>query len=756
MVPVDKSLKLDKKADGTFFRNFLPPLIFETQNDFLSLHFISVSSAVTSLHLASFPDPTLQPDYDFRSQIHAFSTINICSFCTPHFFHPSNKAFQLRQNFSFVDSARTQFNYWSNPITLHVVQNRNSLSVFCIMDVTHVATPSSTTRPVIPNQFTSLSCLSAFSKYDFRPTARESAKKTWVTWLDQDESGNYDPDGCRSPQPPVIKRKRPAPADGIHVQKPKKAKASLWQQRRYTGLSYPILFKFVSSHGRALLKGIGTSSDHWPEDQSETNDSERDCFWSGSADSSATDQTCDLSAPYNLRDRLGSTCSTVEQHGNGISSLEEISLGHPAARGCKACFKLGLPCELLLEGSKYPCRACAEDGEECELIIQPLQKRACEGCRRRRIVCSYREESDHSLPCVQCTGSNMKCVAGPRSGRTRNGPSLDQDFSQPSMALSLPQRTVISCTECRRNHKWCSLRSKKQKIPCNQCRESKVDCTLAPLPCLAANGNPETKGHNVLQTRLQGQEVKDQETQCTQERPQTEHNSNAVMAETKFITTQLTHPVTFNYVPLNGSSSLPCHWCDDMIYGLLGLGAVRVEVIDNQDGQGYIEVAGGHAAECHLPSRMCSSCTLERLMIAACGSHDMQPLPGMDLASFDFGSVTDHMTPGTAASAPFAWCSVCPSPAFYACRRKPPLCNDDDDDESEAGHVLGNVHGCGLRLCAGCTAKLADDHDGVLDRLIAQLKLDAGGAEFLIRADAEFLLLDEELLRKMSLEIGRR
>ena len=58
-------------------------------------------------------------------------------------------------------------------------------------------------------------------------------------------------------------------------------------------------------------------------------------------------------------------------------ALEELTLGHPEARGCKGCFELGQRCPLLDEGSRYPCDICVEDGCDCELVLQPAKKRGC-------------------------------------------------------------------------------------------------------------------------------------------------------------------------------------------------------------------------------------------------------------------------------------------------------------------------------------------------------------------------------------------
>ncbi len=58
-------------------------------------------------------------------------------------------------------------------------------------------------------------------------------------------------------------------------------------------------------------------------------------------------------------------------------ALEEITLGHPEARGCKGCFELRHRCPLLDEGSRYPCNICVEDGLDCELVMESTEKRGC-------------------------------------------------------------------------------------------------------------------------------------------------------------------------------------------------------------------------------------------------------------------------------------------------------------------------------------------------------------------------------------------
>lgn len=603
------------------------------------------------------------------------------------------------------------------------------------------------------------------SKYDLRASARYPSKPAPTTWVDQDRSGDYDPDGPVVLQPSPFNKRRPSSSlyeDQSTEGTIKKPKTNSWQWGRYTGLCFPITFKLSSTKGRDVLMNYGSSLNNWPGVCSDSSDSELNGFWSAAADSSVTSQntSSDSSAPYYLRKRWVSVSDRDGDSGGcGVDQLGQISLGHPAARGCKACLEIGISCTLLQEGSSYPCDTCVQDAIECELVIQPSQKRPCESCRRRRIVCSYREEGDHTLPCSQCTASSLKCVAGPRTGRTRTGPSLDQDPSELLKLLLGSRRRFLSCTECRRSKKKCSLLRKNEDLPCKSCCQQGSSCTFEPLGLTNNKTNKIDKVPESDDTRMQmhgpragGQKTPDQisEDQPVYKPP---------IAKIKTITTRFTHPIRFNYRSSDKTEPPICHWCNDSLYGLLGLAETRVEVIDYQDGQGYIEIGGGHTATGHLPSRMCDSCTLHRFMVAACRRHEMVPIPGTDAEEFDFSCVKNYLVAGKASSVapppPFEWCSVCPSPAFYACRK--PVHVDRLGDMAAA--LLGNEPGCGLLLCERCTVTMACDHDGRLDGLLDGLRTRANGEDgngnVVLRADADFLHPAGELLRRVGMGENR-
>ena len=220
------------------------------------------------------------------------------------------------------------------------------------------------------------------------------------------------------------------------------------------------------------------------------------------------------------------------------------------------------------------------------------------------------------------------------------------------------------------------------------------------------------------------------------------HASEYVKASTtKIIRTRLPHPIVFNHLePEDGSA--PCNWCEDLSHGILGLGPVDVEVADNHDGQGYIEVEGGHISRGAKPSRMCQQCTLTRLGIAACGEHQLTMLNRLRLGG---ECVEDYLLPGMASQAPFDWCSVCLSAAAYGCTKSTELevlAASDDGDK-------GEIPGCGLRLCEDCAAKLVSEYSGSLTTMITDLEDEIGIDAFSLRADVNFLRSDGHLFSRI-------
>lgn len=202
------------------------------------------------------------------------------------------------------------------------------------------------------------------------------------------------------------------------------------------------------------------------------------------------------------------------------------------------------------------------------------------------------------------------------------------------------------------------------------------------------------------------------------------------------ISTSWAHPVNFRHI---GSEDSPCDFCDDYRYGMLGLGKVSVEVRRLAGKVGFEELKGGHRTEGHAQTKMCCSCVLERLSIIRCSHQIIEALPDLDEDNFNFQKASQDLlaTETDKKQAQTLWCSICISPAFYACLdlQKADMEGDQPAEWSE------DSYGCGLVLCRDCA--------GTLDALNGNLE--AAAIYFTenpnLRADFDFLLADSDLAR---------
>ena len=573
-------------------------------------------------------------------------------------------------------------------------------------------------------------------KYDFRLGPRDSNRIFASTWVDQDATATYNPNDkhdpwLKAPINCILRPKRPRvdrPFNYLEY-KAKRPRLVTWKRGRLEGRRKVITLTLTSSHGKAILRTFGAKLDNWPGTAFTLPNGDQDweAWWNSHEPVPETE--FNFADTYRLRDRAALV--PLYRDDDDELGLEDVTLGHPAARGCKACFQLGHPCPLLDEGSKYPCAPCMEDNMECELIMEPQVKARCNLCSKRKIVCPFVSDGSQRGPCKPCQDAAVTCIAGPKSGRTRTGPSLDTEYCF-DVNIEL-KRSFVTCTQCRQAKKLCSLKDKSDQPPCRRCQLSDSVCTFEPLSNRAPTRKHRQRGvspkpASIIQSTILPKKL-----------------GKTAQSSVKTIITKLTHPISFNY-RAKVSEFPACHWCDDLVYGLLGLGEVRVEVIDKGDKKGYREVFGGHASQGHSPSRMCYSCTLERATIAACDVHEIEPIENMDPNDFAYDIVMDFMMPGMAASAPFQWCSVCPSPAFFKCCKK--MDTGMMKEEGDEGH--GGGSGCGLMLCEYCAVTLVGGHDGNLEALIDAMRIDRANEGYGLRADVDFLHPNGELVRRVA------
>jgi hypothetical protein len=323
--------------------------------------------------------------------------------------------------------------------------------------------------------------------------------------------------------------------------------------------------------------------------------------------------------PFNKRPSLGGSQASIQ-------SLLSLDLGHPAARGCKPCWEFNHECSLIDRPAVYPCQVCREDGFDCELIIEPKQKRDARIARERgKVVCTYlQSDADHHLPCKQCQDVGTRCLAGPAKDKqirvSDEDDMLDNEASP--QTFSLPSQ--------RRQTKTIQPLPTPESLRSSSCKDSN-SCTG--IHAVRQQSQPKCKGGDILPESL---------LEARSPKPCSSQSKNNTLGITRMITTSFAHPVNFTYEPPSDGSK-PCHWCHDFRYGILGLGTLHVEVIDYGDGNGYIEIEGGHVSQGHKPSRMCIICALERVHIVNCNGHTVSALKGYDEKPFDYDAAYESL-----------------------------------------------------------------------------------------------------------------
>lgn len=574
------------------------------------------------------------------------------------------------------------------------------------------------------------------SKYELRWGTLESAKKAPSTWIDDDDSADYDP------KQDIPKRKFSKARVGQKVSAERPAK----RQRRLSmseedeeekedddddepGLL--VTLKTTSKRGRAFLSCLrDRSSDEYE----------------GNIYEDAAPGLCNKRYPLRSRGKSISSLLALfdpqpsqEDSQASTKSLLSLDLGHPAARGCKSCWEFNQDCSLVDNPAFYPCQICREDGLDCELIIQPRRKRGCENCKKKRkVVCSYLQSNNasHHLPCTQCQTAGIRCCAGPAKERqmrvTGEHETQDDDIGDNFVHLVCPpqqgQTETIQPLPTPESLRRCSV------------DDSNFD-TGATAVCQDSQPEPEEEEDKHGETLLKPSLVIPKSVPCE---PQSRGNGlvrNGPAPITRVITTSFAHPINFSYEP-PADGTKPCHWCHDFRYGIIGIGTLNVEIIDYHDGNGYIEIEGGHVGQGHEPSRMCIICALERLHIMNCSTHTISPLEGRNEETFDYDAAYESLLqePGEDRDAKTLalWCMLCPRPAFYGCVTVQSV----DKFQEPVDPSDPAAKGCGLLLCSDC-ARLCKEFGADLERVVSENRKSLG--EDGVRADAVYLLPENDL-----------
>ena len=335
---------------------------------------------------------------------------------------------------------------------------------------------------------------------------------------------------------------------------------------------------------------------------------------------------------------------------DNLNATKELpSLDDVVKRGCKRCLASGLLC-YLTHGGSYPCQDCRVSQTECDLIVEPKLKQQCNNCRRNRRKCSFQVTNDHRGHCQQCKSKGLHCVAGPDLEAQELGIFGNQPkAAQSSWSLDLDYK---ACSQCRREGVNCSLKRNYGYHDCDRCKYLGQTCSFEDIETREAdkrasvvekehksNGrsskveprstlkvsdtivvNDPHRGHigdTIIiedpSADLGGDE--DEESDEADEsddadeadqvvhRAQREYQTMALghydnlvkpasvdTADAPFsLVTRLAHPITILDGPQSNKGPT-CHWCTDIRYGLIGMPARTVLVVNQPNSKGLREI----------------------------------------------------------------------------------------------------------------------------------------------------------------------
>ncbi|KAF1836845.1 hypothetical protein BDW02DRAFT_613998 [Decorospora gaudefroyi] len=565
--------------------------------------------------------------------------------------------------------------------------------------------------------------------YDFRQNIER--KKTF-TYVDQDNSGNFDPieDAKRNFQ-------RAKAAKAAKAAQPKKGK----REPRENIMKCIVNLEFKAFGN---VRNITNDEDNWPEDWSDIDsDTERE-----------------LQEYRDFFRHCTPGCETQLPIEDPSGQVDDMT-GYPVARGCKACRKHGLDCSMV-DGGTYPCQQCLDENDRCEPIVPPTENGYCKQCvDDGQEFCSFENDPDQAI-CDYCSVNDLICEALPPTEYRAHRIRIDE-------IMYGEDRPYAACTVCRREKKRCSLKKKTDKPPCKYCKKHSIGCTFYDIP--KTEHKKKGKGIAVDPTEGEAPEVsmpdsamfspedladlfsKDEEWEESRSpTPEVEmEDAEGHRGKLFKIKTSFAHPIKFSGL----ANTTDCNFCELPSFGFVGHFEKEAHVIRWYGGLGYTEVAGGHA-ENHGSTTLCQSCTIGRAQIISCPEHDMRhmfpndTIPNFDETFSDLLDISDSPSPADVQAQLQRWCSMCFSPAtFICCESQISLFSADDEDTI--------ITGCGLRLCSRCEFKLREVFDGdtsvmaaTLDREPKAKKEDEDMDGQIVRADVGFLSAEGLLMKNLE------
>ncbi|KAL2008450.1 hypothetical protein VTN00DRAFT_6644 [Thermoascus crustaceus] len=355
---------------------------------------------------------------------------------------------------------------------------------------------------------------------------------------------------------------------------------------------------------------------------------------------------------------------------------------------------------------------------DCELIIPQKRKRGCENCKRRKkVIYSYLRDARE--PPSICPANSVERRAYSAS---RDRPDLNKKARRAIFRMTYrkkkDRRMLVHLTEDIQplsiaadvndsiedsgrhgNFKISSANAhideRKAFLLDILSKPWKPPTSSTPKESQKSPTATATATKEEIKTETEQNQTSEKENTLTrQQQKKLEKSSTGIV---RIITTSFAHPINFAYEPTSPKDK-PCHFCTDFTYGMLGLGEVKVEVIDYRDRQ----------------------LRLRRDRRRAHRRRSRTHPDGYDPESFDYAaafatlepSTTTTTTPTDGSSGDGGtpvlqnpWCMLCPNPAFFGCITTQSL-NKFQEPVTPSPDAVG----CGLLLCANCAGLMQIPH----------------------------------------------
>ncbi|UPX15847.1 uncharacterized protein EKO05_0006283 [Ascochyta rabiei] len=510
-------------------------------------------------------------------------------------------------------------------------------------------------------------------------------RKKAFTYMDNDKSGNWDPE--QEAKVGAAKRAK---------KEKRKKKGESPGHKNYT-MKCIVKLPFEAFGN---VRNATNEEQHWPEDWSEID----------------SEQERELGEYWEAHRINTPDCKLQLLLEDPAAEIDDLT-GNPAARGCKECRKLVQPCSMI-KGGEYPCVECVEDGNECHPIQKPTIKGRCKQCDHTEIEsCSFEDNPSQAI-CDHCADNDYVCEALPLPGYKAQRVDLDK-------IVYGPGRPYTACTACRLHKKRCSLKGKEDKPPCKYCKKNNLGCKFTELPTYSAEkqtmkkkslpeimpevANPKSgffTPEDLSKMHQRNDVVISHVPSLDLEMTDAEGNTGMLTT----INTSFAHPIRFH---VEGSASSDCNFCGLPVFGMVGYYEREVHVVRWNSGLGYTEVGGGHCQN-EGETVMCYECTQRRLQIIICPRHRFERLADADM---DYDTLTDELAGAEPGGADMQyqlqrWCSMCFSPASWGCKTVQTTLH---------GAKEVDIEGCHLRLCVACQEALRVEFEDDFDRMATEM-----------------------------------